>query len=245
MSNTTKNYNRAKRRSPFTVFRSDETGSVAVEGIFSTLLLFGWLLASFQIYEAFSIRADATRSTYMIADMLSRQRSTVGPKYVNGLQKVFNFLTNAKADNQTWLRVTLYKCKAEDDDPPNAYCDGVNKKFTLIEDSDNNPASYATPGANDATLAQPYTQAGLNAISDRLPVMAVGDMAVITETIYRFKPFINISDISLINTKTDSSGNKTVTGTLVHKQGLYTGLPFATFVVTRPREPKLVWNEDS
>ncbi|WP_417808610.1 TadE/TadG family type IV pilus assembly protein [Thioclava sp.] len=243
MSYISKNCDRAKRRGLMR-FRRDETGSVAVEGIFSTLLLFGWLLASFQIYEAFSIRADATRSTYMIADMLSRQRSTIGPKYVNGLQKVFNYLTNAKTDNQTWLRVTFFKCKAEDDDPENAYCDGVNKKFTLIEDADNNPASYATPGADDITLAQPYTQAGLDAISDRLPVMAVGDMAVITETIYRFKPFLHISDVSLTHTTTDNDGNKTV-GALVHKQGLYTGLPFATFVVTRPREPKLVWNEDS
>jgi len=242
MTDSNKNCDLTKRRG-FKRFRRDETGSVVVEGLFSTLLLFGWLLASFQIYEAFNLRANATSSTYMLADMLSRQRSTIGPKYVNGLQKVFNFLTNAQTDNQTWLRVTLFQCKAEDDDPPNAYCDGVNKKFTLVE-VDGKPASYATPGANDTTLAQPYTQAGLDAISDRLPVMAAGDMAVITETVYRFKPFLIISDVSLTQTTTDKSGNKKVSA-LVHKQGLYTGLPFPTFVVTRPREPRLVWNPDS
>lgn len=243
MSHIIKKFVRSKRKG-FRTFRRDETGSVVVEGIFSTLLLFGWLLASFQIYQAFNLRSDVTRSTYMIADMISRQQTEIGPKYVNGLQKVFNYLTNADTDNQTWLRVTLFKCKAEDDDLPGAYCDGVNRKFTLVKDTtDKVTASYATPGANDITLAQPYTQAGLDAVADRLPVMAAGDMAVITETIYRFKPFLNISDKSLTQTTTDKNGNAHV-GSLVHKQGLYTGLPFTTFVVTRPRETRLVWNTD-
>jgi hypothetical protein len=221
-------------------FQRDEAGSVVIEGVIGSLMLFGWMVVSFQMYDAFKVRSEVTRSTYMIADMISRQRDPIGPKYVKGLQKVFNFLTNAQSDNQTWVRVTLFKCKAETGDAADAYCDGKTKKFTLIDG-----ASYATPGVDGLELAEPYTQAGLDAISDRIPVMAVGDMAVITETMYRYKPFVDFSDKSLVGHKVNADGSFGAEETLFAQQGLYTGLRYPTFVVTRPREPRVTWDDDS
>jgi Flp pilus assembly protein TadG len=226
-----------KKRGGLRAFRKDESGSAAIEGVMGALLLIAWTLIAFQIYDAFRLRSEATRATYTIADMISRQRTPIGPKYVQGLQKVFNFLTRTNATNQSWLRVTLFKCKAEADDKPDVVCDGVNKKFTLVD-------SYATPGTNNIILAQPYTQAGLDGVANRIPMMAVGDMAVITESVYRFNPFIGIGNRSLVTTRTTRDGTK-VTDTLWHKAGLATGLAFPSFVVTRPREPRLMWDPNS
>ncbi|KEP71464.1 hypothetical protein FGG78_08695 [Thioclava sp. BHET1] len=213
------------------LFRRDETGSVAIEGVFGSVLLIAWLLVSFQVYDAFKLRSAATRATFTVADMLSRTREEIGPKYVAGMEKVFAFLTRANKPNQTWLRVTLFKCKAEpDDDSSVTYCDGKNKKFTLDTGKDGKIASYVYP----PSAAQPYTQAGLNAEADRIPIMAIGDMAVLTETVYHFNPFLDIGDRGL-----SFDNGKTWT-----QIGLKTGLPFSTFVVTRPREPRIVWNAD-
>ena len=100
---------RVFRQIPKTAARwfSDTRGSMPIEGVMGMLLLVGWFAVSFQFYDAFRTKAVNTRASYTIADLISRESDLVGPSYVAGLQKVFNFITNTNAENQTWIRVSL------------------------------------------------------------------------------------------------------------------------------------------
>lgn len=202
-------------------FWRNERGSVPIEGVYGALLLLGWYIIAFQFYDAFRSRSVALRASYTVGDLLSRERDAIGPTYVTGLKKVFDFISDAPNANYTWLRVTLISCTATASDLRS--CDGTTKPFTL-------DASYAAyPGGG--TTVQKHTQTSINAEKARIPIMGAGDMAAIVETSFSYWPIFAIGDLAL-----------TLDGENWTSQGLSSKLRFSNFVVTRPRGPRIVWN---
>ncbi|MCB1400285.1 MAG: hypothetical protein KDJ82_10660 [Rhodobacteraceae bacterium] len=195
---------------------SSTRGSMPVEGMMGMLLLIGWFAVSFQFYDAFRTKAINTRASYTVADLISRESDLVGPKYVAGLQKVFNYITNSNAAKQTWIRVTLIYCDAYDNRP----CDGVSKEFSLEN-------SYATDGKAK------HTKTTINQEAFRIPKMPVGDTAVVVETSYFYNPFLGIGEREF-----RTGGN-----TMFTRIGLHSKLRFSNFVVTRPRGPRVAWDD--
>ncbi|SOC10729.1 hypothetical protein SAMN05877809_105165 [Rhodobacter sp. JA431] len=202
----------------FRKFRQREEGSVAIEGLFGGLLVLGWFVIAFQFYEAFRMRSQALRASYTIADMVSRERDSIGPNYVSGLKQIFDFISFAPNENYTWLRLSIITCGATTSDL--RACDGTNKQFTLEK-------SYTA-----ASGVAIHTQSSINAEADRIPMMAAGDTAVVLETSYTFFPIFSIGDKAL---KLDGQ-NWT-------RQGLSSRIRMSNFVVTRPRGPRTVWND--
>ena len=96
---------------------TDHRGSIPIEGLFGGLLLLGWYAIAFQFYDAFRVRSIATRATYVVGDLISREANAIGPNYVEGLKKVFDYISNAPNSNYTWLRVTLISCTATSSKP--------------------------------------------------------------------------------------------------------------------------------
>lgn len=195
---------------------SSTRGSMPIEGMMGMLLLVGWFAVSFQFYDAFRTKTINTRASYTIADLISRETDPVGPAYVAGLQKVFNFIMNSNAEKQTWIRVTLINCEANNDSDP---CDGVSKDFS-VEDS------YATDGIPK------HTKASINQEAHRIPKMPIGDTAVIVETSYFYNPFLGIGEREF-----RTGGN-----TMFTRIGLHSKLRFSSFVVTRPRGARVSWD---
>jgi len=196
----------------------NETGSIPIEGVYGTLLLMGWFVVAYQVYDAFRTRSVALRAAYTVGDLISRERNAIGPLYVTGLKKVYDYMTHAPNTNYTWLRVTLISCTATASDTNK--CDGVNKPFTM-------DSSYST----NTTQAHIHTETSINNEHARIPEMAAGDMAVVLESSLRYYPLFVIGDRAL-----------TLDGTKWTTMGLSDKLRFSNFVVTRPRGPRTVWN---
>ncbi|MDD8022063.1 MAG: hypothetical protein PHX82_02990 [Paracoccaceae bacterium] len=199
--------------------RSD--GSVPIDGLFGALLLLTWYALAFQFYDAFRMKTLHQRAAYTIADMISRQDTAIGPKFVNGLKTTFTYLTNSDITDESWVRITLLECMADgpDDTDP---CDGKTKNVSLI-------SSYATD--SQAKL----TQSNIDALSAHIPIIAMGDTAVITETSSYFDPIFAMAnrDLSL-------DGGKSWTNVF-----LPTNLRFSNFIVTRPRGMRNTWDPNA
>lgn len=195
-----------------------EDGSVAIEGIYGVLLLLGWMAIAFQFYSAFRLRAQALNASYTTADMISRERDSIGPKYVAGLKQIFDFVSRAPNANYTWLRVSIISCDADPKDMRN--CDGPTKPFKL-------ESSYTTATSGVAV----HTQTSINQEAARIPLLGPGDTAVVVETSLMFFPVFNIGNQAL-----------RLDGQNWIQQGLSSGLRLSNFIVTRPRGPRTIWN---
>lgn len=199
-------------------FWKDRDGSVTIEGLFGSLLLLGWFIVLFQFYDAFRARSIAMRASYTISDMISREHNAIGPTYMAGAKKVFDYISSTQNSNYSWMRISLISCfESETDD---ATCDGVNKQFTLASGD-----SYATGSI------PVQTQSTINQEASRIPMLAAGDMAVVLETSVTYWPLF-------------VSGDREwrLDGQTWTRQGLSASLRFSNFVVTRPRGPRVVWS---
>ncbi|WP_415183628.1 hypothetical protein [Phaeovulum sp.] len=192
-------------------WNDDTTGSMPIEGIMGFLLLIGWFMVSFQFYDAFRLKAVNAKAAYTIADLLSREKGQIGPKYIQGMQKVFDFVTNSRG--RSWIRVTSIR-----------WDDDLNKYRVEY--------SHASKPGIDS-----YTDVSLNKEAYRIPLMPVGDTAIIVETSMRYTPIFTNTQNSLHIGGTDEGGNKLFT-----QIGLTDAIRFSNFVVTRPRGPRVVWD---
>lgn len=157
-------------RRHLTTFRRDTAGSMPIEGLMGVLLLLGWFAISFQFYDAFRMKGLNTKAAYTIADLISREEQPVGPKYVDGMQRVFDFLTSS--GGASWIRVS------------SIYFDGDSKSYKVSW-------SHATGGK------PVQTNATINSEKDRIPTMPVGDTAILVETSYLYDPLFSIGDKAL------------------------------------------------
>ncbi|WP_339107928.1 hypothetical protein [Thioclava sp. GXIMD4216] len=207
----------------------DEDGSIPIEAIFAYLILTVWIFLAFQFYDAFRKKGEVSRAAYAVADILSRERSAIGPSYLAGMKKVYDFAARKSFDGQTMMRVTLIECHTTAQDTDN--CDGVTKKATLI-------GSYPVP-ATGGLKAQ--TQASLDNEADRIPIMGAGDTAVIVETLYRYRPPFNIGNLTLLLPGGNGSSDAVKVGMAQTKDGI----PIGNFVVTRRRGTPIQWDPSS
>jgi Flp pilus assembly protein TadG len=76
-------------------FRDDASGAVAIEGVLAAVGLIWWYAVSFQIIDAFRVRTANTKGAFTVADAISREKDPVNAAYVEGLNKLFAYVTNA------------------------------------------------------------------------------------------------------------------------------------------------------
>lgn len=151
-------------------FCAETEGNLTVEAILMFPLLAWAYVATFAFFDAFQARSTNLKATFTVADMISRQIETIDADHIDGLLKVFNFLSNA-ADDNTWIRVTSVVCVEQ--------CDLDSR--VLERDW-----SYAT-GANDA-----LTEAEVKTYGDRVPVMPLNDRVIMVETFMTYQPVFNV-----------------------------------------------------
>ncbi len=163
----------------FTRFRSDDDGSLTVEAALILPLLFWTYVGSYSYFDAFRQKAEVVRSSYSIADMLSRETNAVDQTYINGLNTAYDLLTTSGSGTEIRVTVVIFD---EDDD-----------EFDLGWSS----VSGSRP---------PLSKADLNSSvwTSRIPVMADADSAVIVETWSNFDPVfgwggLEASELAQIN----------------------------------------------
>ncbi len=170
-------------------WRDDCSGATAIEGALAALMLVSWYAMAYQFTDAFRVKTANMKGAFTVADAISREKSPVNAAYIEGLNKLFDFVTNAEEDS--WIRVT------------SIYWDDDLKKFQ-------EEWSYATRDM------PPHTNASIALEADRIPTMPVGDTAIVVETSMRYNPLFGI--------------------------GLGAG-SHQNFIVTRPRGPRIVWED--
>lgn len=155
-------------------FRDETRGSIPIEALLAFTFLAWWYVASFQFFDALRQKSINLKAAYTLGDLISREtgpdpadpaKVAVDAAYMNGLNKVFDYLTTS--NRPTWIRVS------------SVYWDATENKNRINW-------SYATdehPAQNDMTLQD---KAG------RIPTMPVGDTVILVETFMAYEPIFNV-----------------------------------------------------
>ena len=153
-------------KTSLTGFARETSGAFSIEAalVLPTLIWGGMSMLTF--VDGYRQQTMNLRTTYALADMLSRQWDPVGPDFVDGLGRVHDHLTDSL--DETYLRVTV------------AYWDEVDQEHKLVwsDSTDDGPDTV--------------TQDSLGDIADAIPAMANGDSAIIVETWMDYVPAFNI-----------------------------------------------------
>lgn len=155
-----------KTRKVFARFLKDSNGSATVEALFAFPMLIIVLIAVYSFFDAYRAQNANYRANYTISDMVSRQTGSVDANYINGLHKVYKFMT--KSDDTSWIRVTVLHCVQ--------YCADPKKRNLDID------WSY---GANGA---RPLDDRDFNHYDPLVPLVAQADRLILIETSMDYKP---------------------------------------------------------
>ncbi|ARE40784.1 ABC-type dipeptide transport system, periplasmic component [Rhodovulum sp. P5] len=155
------------KRRVFSGFRSDEDGSMAVEFVLMLPMLI-WALGALYVYVAvFQVRETATKATYTIADLYSRQTDPVDQSFVDQTGNVLAFLAGQGASPA--MRVSVIHCAAD--------CDMPDRTLAL----DWSAGTTGVAGLTEAAL-------GASGIAARVPTIGLGDRVIVVETRFPFVP---------------------------------------------------------
>jgi hypothetical protein len=139
----------------FRRFNEDESGVIAIELLLVIPILVWALLSTVVYFDAFKAESISTRISMTIADMYSRE-DDVDWDFIHGSRDLLDALSNS--DNPPDIRITVY------------YFDEENDRYTRVW------------SRRDGSYYVNHTNATLRAESDRLPILADGDRAVLVET---------------------------------------------------------------
>lgn len=147
------------------LFGDDREGSMPAEGVMAATFLIWWYIASFQFFDAYRQKNVNLKAAYTIADMVSRQTDVIDRAYINGLNKVFDYLTYSR--QRTEVRIS------------SVYWDGANNVYKI--------------GWSYSTGTRPVqTDASIQLKANQIPIMPVGDTVVLVETFMAYEPVFSV-----------------------------------------------------
>ena len=94
-------------------FLRDERATVSAEAVIAMPLLFFVFGATFLWWDGYRVAMTAQKSTFTVSDLISREANPIDQAYIDGMNKMFAFLTNE--DTATSIRVTIVQRKARND----------------------------------------------------------------------------------------------------------------------------------
>lgn len=170
-------------------FRSEEGGSIAVETVLVFPILTWAYLATFVYFDAFRVQSTTLKANYTVSDALSRETGYITPEYLDSLYNLHEFLTSSRHDTRVRISIITYTSSTN--------------KYTV---------RWSKVRGGGAEM----TNADINGIKDRLPVMPNGEIVIVVENKLIYEPAFTIG-LSAFN--------------------------FENLVVTRPRfAPQLCYN---
>ncbi len=145
----------------FRRFSRNERAAVALETVLMTPMLVWVYVGTFVFFDAYRIYNTSVKTSYMVADMLSRETNWIYPEDIQGMADVVT--TIIRGTNDVEMRATQIGM--------------VNGNYSV-------DWSWGVNGA--ARLFD----ASLDAVSDQLPVMADGERVILVETFVDYEaPF--------------------------------------------------------
>ncbi len=146
-------------------FARDEAGSMPTEGVIASVFLVWWYVASFQFFDAYRQKNINLKAAYTVADLISRQTNEINDDFIEGLNTLFDYLTNSRVP--TWIRVS------------SVVWDETDNRFEIAW-------SYATG------VTAGHTTATIQAKANQIPVMPSGDSVIIVESNMAYEPIFNV-----------------------------------------------------
>jgi hypothetical protein len=146
-------------------FTASETGSIPIEGVLASTFLIWWYIASFQFFDAFRQKNVNQKGAYTIADLVSRETDAIDEDYVEGMNKLFDYITFSR--RPTTIR--------------------VSSVFWDDDEARNKIAwSYGTGKTGGMTTDELQDRA------NRIPTMATGDYVIVVETFMAYEPIFSV-----------------------------------------------------
>ncbi len=151
-------------------FRSEQSGSASVEAVFAFPILLWAATGTFTFFDAYKAQNATYRANYTISDMISRETKSIDYNYVNGLFKVYRYMTFAETED-SWIRVSQLQCVSQ--------CNDEENRLLTFD------WSRGVNGARD------LTNADFEFYADKIPLLAQSDRLVLVETSLNYKPIFN------------------------------------------------------
>jgi len=145
----------------FFKFRSDQKGSLSVEAVFAFTMLLWAATGTYTFFDVYKAQNASYRANYTISDMLSRETDSIGTAYMNGMFKVYRYMTKADVNN-SWIRISQVQCLDD--------CDDGDARELEME------WSHGANGARDLTAAD------FAFYNNLIPLLAQSDRLVLVET---------------------------------------------------------------
>lgn len=161
---------RRARRSILRRFAGDESGSMIVETVIVMPLLFWAFAACYVFFDAFRAETIHDRTSYTIADALSRQTQFVNGNFIDGLYELGLLLSEARGSSQ--LRVSVVRWDADD-----------NRNYLVWSQ------------VRGAGGMQALTDADLSPqgpVAEKIPMAADDDRVILVETVAGYRPIADV-----------------------------------------------------
>ncbi len=144
-----------------------QRGSLSVEMVLAVPMLFWAITAIYVFFDAYRAQYESFRANYTISDMLSRQTDAIDVNYLNGLDKVFRFMTGADRSG-SWVRISVVRCTSD--------CTVEDDRILQWD------WSHGSNGARDLTAAD------MPRLAQQIPLLAQGDRLIVVETAMHYEP---------------------------------------------------------
>ncbi len=147
-------------------FFREETGTVMAEAVLVLPFMLWSYLALFVYWDSFRSLNTVQKAAYTVSDAISREMVSITPTYINGLDKMLEYLVDKNQDVK--LRVSsIYQ-----------------------SDAHNRIEIHWSVAANGAMV--PLTTTTLQTLKTKIPKMADGDFVILVEVEADYTPAFNV-----------------------------------------------------
>ncbi|MES0827822.1 TadE/TadG family type IV pilus assembly protein [Ruegeria sp. SCP11] len=156
-------------------FRSREDGSIAVEAILITPMLFWALAAGYTYFDAYRQSASNIKAAHTIGDLISRETREINSAYIDSMEEMFRLMVNNQDDLNIRISLVLYD-----------------------EAEDSHSVSWS---AIRGGYTEKLTPDNIGQYKDALPPMSDQNTLILVETSNTFVPLfkVGLGDIELEN----------------------------------------------
>jgi Flp pilus assembly protein TadG len=148
-------------------FVQDEEAAIIAETVIILPLLLWAYIGLFVYWDCFRSLNTVQKATYTVSDMLSRAQTGISSSYIDGLERVMEYLIDA--DQNATMRVT-----------------------SITWNSTNNRFEVHWSRSTDETGMPSLTTTTLQDFTAQIPTMSPGDYVVIVEVRVPYVPVFNV-----------------------------------------------------
>lgn len=175
-------------------FSTDSRGSASVELVIVLPLLLWALAATAVFFDGFKARYQSEMAAQTVADILSRETALITPAYVEGLNSVYDFLSDGGYESR--IRVSSLIWDSTNQRPRLQWSYGTRgltplpaQTFQWLQAGDLATLRAAFGTETTFSFASAAIQMPVEDLIDRIPPILPGEAVILVETFALWEPF--------------------------------------------------------